>query len=229
MSRPALILLVEDDPAMRLGIEDNLLIEGFNVVSTSNCRDAHEAVQRKNPQLIILDRMLPDGDGVSLCRDLRAEGFRQPIIMLTAKGEEMDRVIGLESGADDYVVKPFSLRELLARINAHIRRTGGPEQDGWLCVGAAQVDFGRHRIVRDSQDVEISSRELELLRFLVARRGQVVSRETLLQEVWGRPHDVVTRTVDNFIVRLRKKIEPEPANPRYLLTVHGCGYKLISA
>ncbi len=227
MSAAPLILLVEDDPSMREGIEDNLLIEGFEVISAVNCRDAHHAANRKNPHLIILDRMLPDGDGVSLCRDLRAQGFRRPIIMLTAKGEEMDRVIGLESGADDYVVKPFSLRELLARINAHIRRMGGREEEGWVQIGAALVDFARHRVARNGEDVEASSRELELLRFLVGRRGQVVSRETLLQEVWGRPNDVVTRTIDNFIVRLRKKIEPDPANPRYLLTVHGCGYKLI--
>jgi DNA-binding response OmpR family regulator len=172
--------------------------------------------------------MLPDGDSVSLCAELRADGFRKSIIMLTAKGEELDRVIGLESGADDYVVKPFSLREFLARVHAHLRRDDGwGTPQGWIDVGIAQVDFGRHRLVRAGADVEISAKELELLRYLVAHRGEVVSREVLLQEVWDRPHEVVTRTVDNFVVRLRKKIEPEPANPRYLVTVHGSGYKLL--
>ncbi|MCG3202209.1 MAG: Transcriptional regulatory protein WalR [Gammaproteobacteria bacterium] len=222
------ILLVEDDPGMRMGLEDNLRIEGYRVTSAGSCRQARAAMAADSPDLLILDRMLPDGDSLSLCAELRTAGFRKSIIMLTAKGEELDRVIGLESGADDYVVKPFSLREFLARVHAHLRRAdswGAPQ--GWVSVGVARVDFSHHRFERDGVDLEVSAKELDLLRYLVAHRGVVVSREVLLQEVWDRPHEVVTRTVDNFIVRLRKKIEPDPANPRYLVTVHGSGYKLI--
>ena len=222
------ILVVEDDPGMRMGLEDNLRIEGYRVATAVSCKQARAAVDAESPDLIVLDRMLPDGDSVSLCAELRADGFRKSIIMLTAKGEELDRVIGLESGADDYVVKPFSLREFLARVHAHLRRDDGwGAPQGWIDVGVAQVDFGRHRLVRAGADIEISAKELELLRYLVAHRGEVVSREALLLEVWERPHEVVTRTVDNFVVRLRKKIEPDPANPRYLVTVHGSGYKLL--
>ena len=221
------ILVVEDDPGMRMGIEDNLRIEGYQVLAATNCKEARRQVSGGKPDLILLDRMLPDGDSVSLCRDLRRDGYRRSIIMLTAKGEELDRVIGLESGADDYVVKPFSLRELLARCEAHLRRTvGWGEPEGWIPVGVAKVHFASHRLVRDSTELEISAKELDLLRYLVMHRGEVISREVLLQEVWDRPMDVVTRTIDNFIVRLRKKIEVDPANPRYLVTVHGSGYKL---
>jgi len=228
MSIRGTILLVEDDPGMRMGLEDNLRIEGYATASVQNCRDARRAIRERQPDLVILDRMLPDGDGVELCRHLRTDGFLQPIIMLTAKGEEMDKVVGLESGADDYLVKPFSLRELLARINANMRRSGAwRETDGAVRVGAASVDFQRHRLVRDGQEIECSAREIALLRYLVERRGQVVSRDTLLEVVWGRPQDIATRTVDNFIVRLRKKIEPDPSKPRILLTVHGSGYKLV--
>lgn len=222
------ILIVEDDPGMRMGLEDNLRIEGYRVASAATCRQARAAMAADSPDLLVLDRMLPDGDSISLCAELRSAGFRKSIIMLTAKGEEVDRVVGLESGADDYVVKPFSLREFLARVHAHLRRAdswGTPQ--GWVSVGVARVDFSRHRVERDGVDLEASAKELDLLRYLVAHRGEVVSRELLLQEVWDRPQEVVTRTVDNFIVRLRKKLEPDPANPRYLLTIHGSGYKLV--
>jgi DNA-binding response OmpR family regulator len=228
MSIRGTILLVEDDPSMRMGLEDNLRIEGYATTSVQNCRDARRAIRERQPDLVILDRMLPDGDGVELCRHLRADGFLQPIIMLTAKSEEMDKVIGLESGADDYLVNPFSLRELLARIKANMRRSGAWQNaDGAVRVGAASVDFQRHRLLRDGQEIECSAREIALLRYLVERRGQVVSRDTLLEVVWGRPQDIATRTVDNFIVRLRRKIEPDPSKPRILLTVHGSGYKLV--
>jgi DNA-binding response OmpR family regulator len=229
MTTRGTILLVEDDPNMRMGLEDNLRIEGYACASVTSAREARRAIRERQPDLVLLDRMLPDGDGVELCRHLRADGYRQPIIMLTAKGEEMDKVVGLESGADDYLVKPFSLRELLARINAGMRRsvawrdTGAPVR-----VGAASVDFQRHTLQRDGLEIECSARELALLRYLVERRGQVVSRDTLLEVVWGRPQDVSTRTVDNFVVRLRRKIEADPAHPRVLLTVHGTGYKLVA-
>lgn len=222
------ILIVEDDAAMRMGLKDNLEIEGYRVIDVPTLREGKEATVRKHPDLVLLDLMLPDGNGIELCRELRAQGELLPIIMLTAKGEEVDKVLGLEMGADDYVVKPFSLRELLARIHAHLRRRHPQEGlQGSVRVGAAEVDFKRHLLIREGEALEISAKELELLRFLVAHRGQAISRETLLAQVWGHPQDIVTRTVDNFIVRLRKKIEPDPAHPRYLLTVHGSGYKLV--
>jgi len=228
MSEVPTILIVEDDTAMRRGLKDNLEIEGYQVTDVPTLREGREAALRIDPDLILLDLMLPDGDGMDLCRELRIQGRTLPIIMLTAKGEEMDKVLGLEVGADDYVVKPFSLRELLARIHVHFRRglRTTPAQ-GTIQVGVAEVDLKRHVVTRDGQGLEISAKELELLRFLIAHRGEVVSRDTLLAEVWGHPQDIVTRTVDNFIVRLRKKIEPDPARPRYLLTVHGSGYKLV--
>lgn len=228
MSGTPTILIVEDDPAMRMGLQDNLEIEGYRVISALTLREGRESALKKNPDLILLDLMLPDGNGIELCRELRAHGFPQSIIMLTAKGEEMDKVLGLEMGADDYMVKPFSLRELLARIHAHLRRSQAREGlQGPVRVGTAEIDFKRHFLTRDGEVLEISAKELELLRFLVTHRGQVVSRDSLLAEVWGHPQDIVTRTVDNFIVRLRKKIEPDPTHPRYLLTIHGSGYKLV--
>jgi len=147
--------------------------------------------------------------------------------MLTARGEEMDKVLGLEVGADDYLTKPFSLRELLARIHARLRRDAAKAGSAPVAVGMAQVDFRRHQMSRDGVTLDVSAKELELLRYLVEHRGAVVSREDLLVEVWGHQREIATRTVDNFIVRLRKKIEIDPAEPRYLITVHGSGYKLI--
>ena len=228
MNRAPTILVVEDDAAMRRGLEDNLEIDGYNVVCAATVRDGHAAAAEKDPDLILLDVMLPDGDGINLCKQLRAEGHTQPIIMVTAKGEEMNKVSALEIGADDYVVKPFSLRELLARIHAQLRRSNNRESlRGPVRVGAAKVDFERHRITRDGTDLETSAKEIELLRYLVDHRGEVISRDVLLTAVWGHESGVITRTVDNFIVRLRRKLEPDPANPQLLLTVHGRGYKLI--
>jgi DNA-binding response OmpR family regulator len=228
MTVPATILVVEDDPAMIAGLKDNLEIEAYRVLTATNVRQGRVAALRGKPDLIVLDVMLPDGDGVSLCRELRAQGLQQPIIMLTARGEEMDKVLGFEGGADDYIVKPFGLRELLARIHAQLRRHSGMGHiQGPVAVGMAVVDFRRHQLSRDGVLLEVSAKELELLRYLVQHRGEVVSRDTLLSEVWGHQREVATRTVDNFIVRLRKKIEADSADPHFLITVHGSGYKLV--
>jgi DNA-binding response OmpR family regulator len=221
------VLIVEDDPDLRLGLRDNLELEGYRVIMAENLRQGLKTASSQHPDLIILDLMLPDGDGTTLCRQLRLQGFQKPIIMLTARGEEMDRVLGLEVGSDDYVVKPFSLRELLARIRIHLRRSLGPSESSPLPVGLALADFERHSLVRGGQLLEVSAKEIELLRYFVAHRGETLSRDTLLAEVWGRSWAITTRTVDNFVVRLRKHIEPEPAQPRYLITVHGKGYKLL--
>jgi DNA-binding response OmpR family regulator len=223
------VLVIEDDPAMREGIRDNLDLEGYQVLTAATLREGRDLVRNAKPHLVLLDLMLPDGDGMSLCRQLRAGGFRQPIIMLTARGEEADKVLGLEVGADDYVVKPFSLRELLARVRANLRRTVGPEALGTpIAVGIAVVDFGRHQLLREGMAMEVSAKEMELLRYLVEHRGQVVSRDALLAEVWGHQLEIATRTVDNFVMRLRKKIEPDPSEPAYLITIHGVGYKLVA-
>lgn len=221
------ILIVEDEPDMRDGLRFNMEAEGYRVILASGVREARKQVREGRPDLVLLDLMLPDGDGINLCRTLREDGFSQPIVMLTACREEVDKVLGLEVGADDYVVKPFSLRELIARVRAHLRRSGVIQDGGLYTVGVAQIDFDRHVLLRDGQPQEISARELELLRYLNRHRGQVISRERLLSEVWGHRADIVTRTVDNFIVRLRRHIEPDPAIPHYLLTVHGRGYKLV--
>ena len=228
MSEAPTILIVEDDAAMRRGLEDNLAIDGYKVVCASSMRDGRVAAIKINPDLIILDVMLPDGDGIDLCKQLRAEGRTEPIIIVTAKGAEMDKVSALETGADDYVVKPFSLRELLARIHAQLRRRQIQEPlQGPVRVGTAEIDFKSHRLTRDGRDLEVTAKEIELLRYLVNHRGEVISRDTLLAAVWGHGSGIITRTVDNFIVRLRKKLELDPANPQLLLTVHGRGYKLI--
>jgi DNA-binding response OmpR family regulator len=227
VSAAARILIVDDDPAMRVGLQDNLEVEGYRVFTAASLREGREIALRERPDLILLDLMLPDGDGTSLCRHLRSEGLHAPVIMLTARGEEMDKVLGFEVGADDYVVKPFSLRELLARIHAHLRRSQSREAATPVQVGVAQADFPRHRLTRDGIPQDVTAREMALLRYLVDHRGKVVSRETLLAEVWGHQSEVETRSVDNYIVRLRKKLEPEPAEPRYLITVYGSGYKLV--
>jgi DNA-binding response OmpR family regulator len=227
MKAVATVLVVEDDPAMREGLRDNLEAEGYRVLLAGGVREARRQVREGRPDLVLLDLTLPDGDGIGLCRALRAEGLRAPVLMLTARGEELDKVLGLEVGGDDYVVKPFGLRELLARVRAHLRRAGVARDGGVQAVGAARVDFARHLLLRDGRPQDVSARELELLHYLSDHRGQVLSRERLLGAVWGHRADVVTRTVDNFVVRLRRHIEPDPAAPRYLLTVHGRGYKLV--
>ncbi len=229
MTAPYCVLVIEDDAAMREGIRDNLDVEGYRVLTAASLREGREVAQSQRPHLVLLDLMLPDGDGMSLCRQLRASGYRQPIIMLTARGEEADKVLGLEVGADDYVVKPFSLRELLARVRANLRRTVGPEPAPEpVAVGFALVDFRRHRLTRNGDVLDVSAKEMELLRYLVEHRGQVVSRDVLLAQVWGHRSEIATRTVDNFVLRLRKKIEPDPSEPAYLITVHGVGYKLVA-
>lgn len=228
MTTQQTILVVEDDAAMRDGLKDNLEIEGYQVLTAATIRHAKELALQEKYDLVLLDVMLPDGDGISLCRYLRAQNIRQPVIMLTARGEEIDKILGFEVGADDYVVKPFGLRELLARIQARLRRPGtGAAKQEMIPVGVASANFERHLLLRDGIKQEISTKEMELLQYLVIHRGKVLSREKLLTEVWGHQRDIATRTVDNFIVKLRKKIEGNPAEPHYLITIHGSGYKLV--
>ena len=221
------ILIIDDDPDMSAGLRDNMEVEGYRVVVANTLKQAQDIIFNQDFSIVLLDLMLPDGSGINFCRQLRQQGFTPPIIMLTARSEEMDKVLGFEVGADDYVVKPFGLRELLARVHAHLRRkpTAMANNDT-AQIGIAVVDFKRHQLNCNGMPVEISAKEIHLLHFLYTHRGEVISRDTLLTEIWGHQGETSTRTVDNFIVRLRKKIEPEPAKPYYLITVHGSGYKL---
>ena len=225
----ARILVVEDEPAMQAGLRDNLEFEGYAVDAASDGEEGLQKLLRGTYDLVLLDLMMPRRSGLDVCKIARREGVTTPIIMLTAKGEEFDKVLGLELGADDYVVKPFSLRELLARVKAVLRR-GTPSPDapsGPVEIGRLAVEFRAHTATSVGADVPLTHLELEVLRYLVERPHEVVSRDDLLTDVWGYDDQPTTRTVDNFILKLRQKLEPEPSRPRHLLTVHGVGYKLV--
>lgn len=223
------ILIIEDEPDLLRGLEMNLTAEGFEVSTASRGDTGVEKALRERPDLILLDIMLPGMNGLDVCRELRRKGFDAPIIMLTAKAEEVDRVVGLEIGADDYVTKPFGIRELLARIRVRLRRhiPVVAESDAKLRFGIVTVDFDTHEAHRAGERVELTAKELEVLRLLAKHRGQIVTRDRLLEEVWGYETYPTTRTVDNHILRLRQKLEEEPSNPRHILSIYGEGYKFI--
>jgi two-component system alkaline phosphatase synthesis response regulator PhoP len=227
--RPAAaILVVEDEPHMQFLLAENLEIEGYAVKAAESAEAALAELGRRPFDLMIVDVMLPRMSGFELCRETRARGLDLPIVILTARSEETDRVTGLDLGADDYVTKPFSVRELLARVRAQLRRTAAQsESRDEFVLGDVRV-YTRNRLVtRRGHRIEMSNREFELLRYFLAHRGEVITREQLLRDVWGYSQAVVTRTVDNFVAKLRMHIEPKPHEPRYLLTVHGSGYQLI--
>ena len=224
------LLVVEDDAHIRLGLCDALRGEGYEV---TECRDGAQAgplIKQHKPDLVILDIMLPGKSGFDLCRELRAAKNRVPILMLSAKGQEIDKVVGLELGADDYVTKPFSLRELLARVQALLRRaeSGGAASDlpSQIAFGNVRVDVKALRGKRGRESIELTPREMKVLAILFRERGNAVSREGLLNEVWGIDYYGTTRTLDQLIVKLRQKIEEVPGAPRHLLTVHTLGYRL---
>jgi DNA-binding response OmpR family regulator len=223
------ILVVEDDPAILRGLADNLKFESHEVLTAGDGEAAYRLLRETKPDLLILDLMLPRMSGYELCRKARSEGITTPILMLTARGEEADRVLGLDLGADDYVTKPFSVRELLARVRAILRRGAGPPKalPDDLRFDDLVVDFRRYEARKGEKTLEMTRKEFGVLRLLAARAGEVVSREELLNEVWGYENYPSTRTVDNHIASLRSKIEEDPAQPRRLLTVHGVGYKLL--
>jgi len=219
------ILIVEDDTAIARLLRDNLQFEGFFVEWAQDGREAMLATKRFAPDLVLLDLTLPKGmDGFELCRWFSQSAHRTPVIILTARGQQDDRVRGLTLGADDYVVKPFALQELLARIHAVLRRAR-PRLD-MIRIGETTVDFLRLRAVRRSEDIVFTDREFEVLRHLAERAGSIVTRDELLHLVWGYSDAPLTRTVDNFIFRLRHKLEPDPHHPRYIRTAHGDGYRL---
>lgn len=222
-------LVIEDEPQMRSMLADNLEFEGFRVTAVASGEEALEAVTARQFSLLLVDVMLPGISGLDVCRQLRARGLHVPIVMLTALGQEQDRIRGLDIGADDYVIKPFSVRELLARVRALVRRDDwhAPTRDE-IVLGNVVVKLRQRLMFRKGRRVPLSAREFELLRYLYAHRNEVVGREQLLREVWGYHHLSVTRTVDNYIAKLRTHIEPKPHDPRFIITVHGSGYQLLA-
>lgn len=222
------ILVIEDDLAILRGLKDNLLAEGYEVLATEDGADGYRLAREENPDLIVLDLMLPSLSGYEICKKLREERDSVLILMLTARGEEADRVLGLDLGADDYVTKPFSLRELKARVRALLRRSNGEwAPPDTLSFGDVVVDFPQYEARKGGGPVELTPKEFGVLRYLAARAGEVVSRYELLEEVWGYGNFPTTRTVDNHIASLRAKLEDDPAEPRFLQTVHRVGYKFV--
>lgn len=223
------ILIIEDEPQMCMGLKDNLEFEGYTVLTALDGKTGLQLALSEKPDLILLDIMLPLVSGLDVCKELRNRGLNTPVIMLTARGEEGDKVLGLELGADDYITKPFGIRELLSRIKAVLRRAGKfIASSKPLQIGRLHVDFEHYSAWENGKPVELSHREFELLKYFVDHAGETVSREQLLEKVWGYQNGYPdSRTVDNFIVRLRKKIETEPKKPKHLFTVYGFGYKLI--
>jgi DNA-binding response OmpR family regulator len=217
------ILVVEDDAALARVVSDNLMLDGFVVECVGDARTAMERTRDMAPDLVILDVMLPDGDGFDLCSLIR-QGGRTPVIMLTARGQKADKLRGLALGADDYVTKPFDLEELLARIQAVLRRTRPAVEQ--LRLGTVVIDFAALSAWRGPELIHLTHREFEVLRYLAERRGRVVSRNELLSQIWSYAEAPITRLVDHAIARLRKKVEPDPRRPRFIHTVHGDGYCL---
>lgn len=230
MTDSARILVVEDDAAILRGLTDNLRFEGYEIFSTRAGDEGLRLLLEEEPDLVILDIMLPVLSGFDVCRRARRQGKMMPILMLTARAQEMDRVMGLDLGADDYVTKPFSIPELLARVRALLRRANAgaalPER---VSFGDVTVEFESYVARKGEEMVHLSPKEFGVLRLLVAREGDVVSRTDLLHEVWGYDCFPTTRTVDNHLASLRSKLEEDPANPRHLLTVHGVGYKFVGS
>ena len=223
------ILIVEDEPNMVAGLRDNFEFEGYKVITAPDGVAGLERALKEAPDLVILDVMMPRMSGLEVCKQLKAKRPSVPIIMLTARGQEADKVVGLELGADDYVTKPFSIRELLARVKAVLRRaqTVPKEQDRYS-FGEVEVNLKSCQVSRSGRQMDFSSKEFELLKYFLCHPGETLSRDRLLEDVWGYDRFPTTRTVDAHIVRLRQKVEPRPEQPRFILTVHGTGYKFVS-
>jgi two-component system, OmpR family, alkaline phosphatase synthesis response regulator PhoP len=225
------ILLVEDEPGLVLTLTDRLSKEGYSVESAMDGPSGYSRATTQSFDLLILDVMLPHSSGLDLCRDLRQHGIKSPILMLTARSLVVDKVVGLKLGADDYLTKPFEMMELLARIEALLRRapgrTGIPAGEGAFEFGAIRIDFRSTAVFRDGQPIDLSAREFKLLRYFIEHRGATVSRDELLNAVWGYDAMPFTRTVDVHVAWLRQKLEPNPRHPQFILTVHGMGYKFV--
>jgi two-component system alkaline phosphatase synthesis response regulator PhoP len=213
---------------MVAGLKDNFEFEGYEVATAVDGQAGLEQARAWKPDLIVLDVMLPKLSGLEVCKTLRGEGYDSPILMLTARGQEIDKVVGLELGADDYVTKPFSIRERLARVKAVLRRTDGKAKRlSHYAFADLDLDFEAYKATKGGQALELSPREFELLRYLIERKGETVSRDQLLEDVWGYESYPSTRTVDTHIAKLRAKIGDSGSEPRYILTIHGMGYKFI--
>jgi DNA-binding response OmpR family regulator len=222
------ILIVEDEPNMRLGLKDNLEFEGYEVDFAPDGESGLLKIQDNPYDLVLLDVMMPKMSGFDVCKAIRKKGIMTPIILLTAKDQEIDKVLGLELGADDYVTKPFSLRELLARIKAVLRRGENLNtESSRVQIGRIDVNFQNYTAQENEEPVQMSHKEFEILNYLWKHRNRTVSRDDLLEKIWGYEESPSTRTVDNFIVKLRQKTEKDPNHPQIIITVHGIGYKLI--
>jgi DNA-binding response OmpR family regulator len=227
-NRKTRILIVEDEPAMVAGLRDNFEYEGYEVISAADGAEGLERALADNPDLVVLDVMMPRMSGLDVCKQLKASKPSLPIIMLTARGQEIDKVVGLELGADDYVTKPFSIRELMARVKAVLRRVSpqatAPEVYRFSDV---EVNVRSNQVLRAGSPIDLSAKEFALLAYFVAHPAETLSRDRLLDAVWGYENYPNTRTVDTHIVHLRQKLEPNPEEPRFILTVHGSGYKFV--
>jgi DNA-binding response OmpR family regulator len=218
------ILVVEDEPAIALALEDDLTLEGYEVEVVADGDAASRAARERTYDLILLDVMLPKKDGFDVCREVRRAGVRTPILMLTAKTQEAEKVMGLDVGADDYLTKPYGRHELRARVRALLRRTA-PEPGGICRFGDVEVDFDRAEVRRGGERLELTALELKLMGTFAAARGRVLTRQQLLDAAWGADIAITERVVDNQILNLRRKIEPDPAHPRYIASVRGIGYR----
>lgn len=223
------ILIVEDEKELISGLKLNLDFEGYDVIWALDGEEGLNKALKEAPDLILLDIMLPKKDGLEVCRELRGQNVTIPIIMLTAKGEEVDKVVGLEIGADDYITKPFSVKELLARVKAHLRREKREEKDApSVCrFDDVEIDFIHFKVKRKEKEFDLTSLEVEILKYFVAHRGKVVTREALLNEIWGYERYPSTRTIDNHILKLRKKLQDDPAKAKYIFSVYGEGYRFM--
>ncbi|NWF89234.1 MAG: response regulator transcription factor [Ignavibacteriaceae bacterium] len=222
------ILIIEDDPAISRGLSDALTQEHFEVVTEEDGEKGFKFAQNENIALIILDLMLPAKNGIEICSDLRKKGINTPILMLTSKNEEMDKVLGLEVGADDYLTKPFSIRELLARVKALLRRN--QEIVKYIeaySFGSVYIDFKKQTALKNDKPVELSTTEFKIIKYFVEHEGEVVSRDNLLDKVWGYDVFPTSRTVDNYILSIRKQIEDNPSEPKHLITVPKAGYRFV--
>ncbi len=222
------ILIIEDDPALLTGLSESLTNEQYSVTKAEEGQKGYTLASQNDFDLILLDLILPLKDGFEVCRDLRKEGKNTPIIMLTSKNEEIDKVLGLEMGADDYMTKPFSLKELLARIKALLRRAQ-PAESGVekYSFGNVTMNFKKMEIEKNGNPVKLSATEYKILKYFVEHEGEVITRDKFLDDVWGYDAFPTTRTVDNYILSIRKKIEDDPASPEHIVTVHTAGYKFI--
>jgi two-component system alkaline phosphatase synthesis response regulator PhoP len=222
------ILIVEDEPAMVAGLRDNFEYEGYEVISAEDGVSGLERALSDNPDLIVLDVMMPRMSGLDVCKQLKSKRPAVPIIMLTARGQEIDKVVGLELGADDYVTKPFSVRELMARVKAVLRRASSPAPAPEIYkFSDVEVNVRSNEVRRGGNLIDLSAKEFALLAYFLAHPVETLSRDRLLDAVWGYDHYPTTRTVDTHIVHLRQKLEPNPEEPRFILTVHGSGYKFV--